>query len=93
MKLKKEITYMSRETCEGIFVPCITDKKDIKEVVNSTKLPINVMCMPDLPDFKKLADSGVKRISMGNFVNEFAYTQMENKVNEIIKNQSFEGLF
>ena len=90
---KKRIHLYETANIDGIFVPCITDKKDIKEVVNSTKLPINVMCMPDLPDFKKLADSGVKRISMGNFVNEFAYTQMENKVNEIIKNQSFEGLF
>ena len=53
---------------DGIFAPCITDKNDILEAVKSTKLPINVMCMPDLPDFGELALLGVKRISMGPFL-------------------------
>ncbi|HEX9513941.1 MAG TPA: isocitrate lyase/phosphoenolpyruvate mutase family protein [Puia sp.] len=52
---------------DGIFVPCITNRKDIGEVVKATGLPINVMCMPDLPDFEQLAALGVKRISMGPF--------------------------
>jgi len=61
---------------DGIFVPCITNRKDIAEVVLATKLPVNVMCMPDLPGFDELASLGVKRISMGPF--------LFNKVNSII---------
>jgi 2-methylisocitrate lyase-like PEP mutase family enzyme len=61
---------------DGIFVPCITNRNDIKEVVKATTLPINVMCMPGLPDFEELGSLGVKRISMGPFffnkVYEFA---------------------
>ncbi len=53
---------------DGIFVPCITGKNDISEVVKATTLPINVMCMPGLPDFKELGSLGVKRISMGPFL-------------------------
>jgi 2-methylisocitrate lyase-like PEP mutase family enzyme len=52
----------------GIFTPCIISADDIKEVVNATRLPINVMCMPGLPDFKALELLGVKRISMGPFL-------------------------
>jgi 2-methylisocitrate lyase-like PEP mutase family enzyme len=52
---------------DGIFVPCITDRNDIKQVVKATLLPINVMCMPGLPDFEELGSLGVKRVSMGPF--------------------------
>jgi 2-methylisocitrate lyase-like PEP mutase family enzyme len=51
----------------GIFVPCITDSGDIREVVEATILPVNVMCMPGLPAFDELKSLGVKRISMGGF--------------------------
>jgi 2-methylisocitrate lyase-like PEP mutase family enzyme len=61
---------------DGIFVPCITNRNDIQEVVKATKIPINVMCMPDLPDFDELALLGVKRISMGPF--------LFNKANDVI---------
>jgi 2-methylisocitrate lyase-like PEP mutase family enzyme len=52
----------------GIFVPCITNGNDIKAVVKATSLPINVMCMPNLPNFEELGALGVKRISMGPFL-------------------------
>lgn len=61
---------------DGIFVPCITKRNDIQEIVKATKLPVNVMCMPDLPDFDELASLGVKRISMGPF--------LFNKSNDVI---------
>lgn len=78
---------------DGIFLPCITSVDDIKAVVSQTKLPINVMCMPDLPDFEILANIGVKRISMGNFVNSCIYQTMENTVSTILKQKSFNTLF
>ncbi len=77
----------------GIFIPCITNIREIEELVNSIKLPVNVMCMPNLPDFKILSDIGVKRISMGNFINDFVYSQMENKMNEILTDQNFKSIF
>lgn len=74
---------------DGIFVPCITSEKDIKVIVNSTKLPMNVMCMPELSDFKTLKEIGIKRISSGNFLNEYIYKNLEEKGSEIMKKQSF----
>jgi 2-methylisocitrate lyase-like PEP mutase family enzyme len=77
----------------GIFVPCITDKNDIKEVVNATNLPINVMCMPDLPDFEELKSLGVKRISMGPFVNSYINKKAEDAVDAILQDNNFSFLF
>jgi len=57
----------------GVFVPCITNSNDIKQVVQSTALPINVMSMPALPTFNELTALGVKRISMGAFFYEKVY--------------------
>jgi 2-methylisocitrate lyase-like PEP mutase family enzyme len=73
----------------GIFVPCLTDHSDIEKICSSTKLPINVMCMPDLPDFATLYDLGVKRISMGNFV----YNKNQNNLEQLLLSISTERHF
>jgi 2-methylisocitrate lyase-like PEP mutase family enzyme len=77
----------------GIFLPCITDIEDIKACVKATRLPLNVMCMPELPGFEKLQQAGVKRISMGNFVNKHLYKEMEQKIKLIVKQENFSSLF
>lgn len=83
------------EACgaDGIFLPCITNLDDIKAAIAETRLPINVMCMPGLPGFEALANIGVKRISMGNFINENVYKTMETTIATILKQQSFNSLF
>ncbi|MEN4760702.1 isocitrate lyase/phosphoenolpyruvate mutase family protein [Chryseobacterium sp. C39-AII1] len=78
---------------DGIFVPCITDEKDIETIVNSTKLPVNVMAMPELPDFNTLKKLGVKRISSGNFANGYIYQKLAEKDEEIINVKSFSPIF
>ena len=78
---------------DGIFLPCITDESDISAIGLITKLPLNVMCMPKLPDFETLKNLGVKRISMGNFLNDYAYTSVEKMTSTILSEQSFKALF
>ncbi len=77
----------------GIFLPCITNTDDIRATVTSTSLPVNVMCMPQLPDFNQLKELGVKRISMGNFVNGVTYSKMEALCGKVVSEQSFSCLF
>lgn len=77
----------------GIFVPCIFNPDDIKAVVASTKLPINVMCMPQLPAFGELQELGVKRISSGNFVHQHVLKSLEHATITIQSEQSFKNLF
>ncbi len=78
---------------DGLFLPCITEENAIAKIVSETNLPLNVMCMPDLPDFGTLKKLGVKRISMGNFVNAYAYTAIAEATTKILSEQSFNVLF
>jgi len=90
---KERIIHYEKAGADGIFLPCITKESDIATLVLQTKLPLNVMCTPELPNFKILEKIGVKRISMGNFLNGYAYTSLENMTAKIISEQSFNALF
>lgn len=52
----------------GIFVPCISGRNDIEQVVAATPLPVNVMVIPGLPDWETIRLLGVRRVSMGPFL-------------------------
>jgi len=78
---------------DGLFVPCITQKNDIQSIVDATNLPVNVMCMPDLPDFKSLQSLGVQRISMGNFVFDKLQSDLEARLTQIQQANSFQAMF
>lgn len=78
---------------DGIFIPCIEKESDIKQVLSKTSLPLNVMCMPNLPDFDTLNQWGVKRISMGNFVYEYMNTKLESTLKLILDKHSFSSIF
>jgi 2-methylisocitrate lyase-like PEP mutase family enzyme len=77
---------------DGIFVPCITQPDDIREVVNATNLPINVMCMPQLPGFDELASLGVKRISMGPFLFNKVYAHARQLAEAVISDNNFKSI-
>ncbi|HYE55455.1 MAG TPA: isocitrate lyase/phosphoenolpyruvate mutase family protein [Chitinophagaceae bacterium] len=77
----------------GLFFPCITQPGDIEVVVKASELPVNVMCMPGLPSFSLLKEIGVKRISMGNFLNKKVYGSLQADVRQIVKDGSFGLVF
>jgi len=89
----KRVKVYESKSIDGIFLPCITSERDIASIVERTSLPVNVMCMPDLPNFEQLRALGVKRISMGNFVNAFVYQKMEEAATSFISNNNFSTLF
>lgn len=78
---------------DGIFAPCIVKEEDIRQVAEATTLPLNVMAMPGLPAFDKLATLGVKRISMGNGLYSYMHKQLEKTITAITDKGSFEVLF
>ena len=90
---KRRITLYEKAGADGIFLPCLTNETDIEEIVSHTKLPLNVMCMPQLPNFTTLENIGVKRISMGNFLNDYTNTSLGNIANKILSDNSFSSLF
>jgi 2-methylisocitrate lyase-like PEP mutase family enzyme len=78
---------------DGFFVPCVTKETDISSIVEQVPLPLNVMCMPELPSFSKLAKLGVKRISMGNFIHGNQQQQLLKMLQTIQCEQSFQIVF
>jgi 2-methylisocitrate lyase-like PEP mutase family enzyme len=74
---------------DGIFLPCISDENDIAEAVSNSKLPLNVMCYPALPDFDKLNELGVKRVSMGPFMFNNIYKKAGELCQKIIDKKNF----
>ena len=74
---------------DGIFLPCISAENDIAEAVSNTKLPLNVMCIPGLPDFETLNKLGVKRISMGPFLFNKVYDQAGKLSEAVMANKNF----
>ncbi len=89
----RRIKIYEQHGVDGIFLPCITDILDIKATAETTKLPLNVMCMPALPDFEALQNAGVKRVSMGNFLNGFGYGEIEKAAEKIVQQKNFSVLF
>ncbi len=89
----ERIKILEELNIDGVFVPCITSEKDIETVAKSTKLPINVMCMKDLPNFETLQKLGVKRISSGNFLNDYIYENLKEINQDIISKQDFSPVF
>ncbi len=78
---------------DGIFLPCISAAADIAAAVNSTTLPINVMCLPQLPDFETLRTLGVKRVSMGPFLFNRLYDGITPLTQAITATNNFSPLF
>ncbi len=74
---------------DGIFLPCITSKADIAQVVSHTKLPLNVMSIPGLPAFDTLQQLGVKRVSMGPFLFNKVYGGIDALSQAITDSNSF----
>jgi 2-methylisocitrate lyase-like PEP mutase family enzyme len=87
------IKHYENTGADGIFVPCITRKDDIKEVVRATTLPVNLMCMPDLPGFQDLGSLGVKRISMGGFFFNKIYDIAGKLSKSVINEKNFSPVF
>jgi len=74
---------------DAIFLPGIQTVEDITLAVQHTFLPLNVMCLPGLPDFDTLDKLGVKRASMGPFLFGKVYDQVSQLSREIGMTKSF----
>lgn len=90
---KKRAKLYQTVGADGLFVPCLVQTEAIDAIVNSTTLPVNVMCMPELSDFDSLQSLGIKRISMGNFLFDALQNDLEKMLRLIHHKKSFNVLF
>ena len=78
---------------DGIFTPFISSGRDILAVIESTKLPVNVLSGPGLPNIEELKGLGVKRISMGGALYASTYNALKETILQIRSSGSFQLLF
>lgn len=92
-KTLERIAIYENSGVDGVFVPCLTSLEDMNLICQKTSLPVNVMCMPDLPSFGFLSKAGIKRISMGPFMFDFLSRQQSMVTSKIQAEGSFKSLF
>ncbi len=78
---------------DGIFLPFAIHEHDIRIVLEQLRVPLNLLCVHDLPSYENLHQWGVKRISMGSLFNAQAYKSLEKTADEVINAQDFTMLF
>ncbi len=89
---KRRIQLYEAAGADGVFIPCLTDLTEMKQLTDSTKLPLNIMCMPGLANFQMLKEAGVKRISMGNFMHDRMYSELSSLASKVKSEQSFKSI-
>ena len=55
---------------DGLFVPGVVDREEIRAITAGAGLPVNVLVRPGLPLAAELAALGVRRLSAGSDVAE-----------------------
>ena len=77
---------------DGIFVPFLSNERDITEVVANSTLPLNVMCVQNLPNLDILNKIGVKRVSMGPFMFHRVYSAIGTLSKAIVSTRTFSSI-
>lgn len=60
---------------DGVFVPGVVDREQIRELASRIELPLNVMARPELPPVAELAALGVRRLSAGSGISQVLWGQ------------------
>ncbi|KOX06309.1 phosphonomutase [Streptomyces sp. NRRL B-1140] len=53
---------------DGVFVPGLTDPRGIEALVRRLEVPLNILYAPQGPPVARLAETGVRRISLGSLL-------------------------
>ncbi len=55
-----------RAGADGVFIPGLRDRAEIRRAVQELSAPLNVLAHPELPPPAELAEFGVRRLSLGS---------------------------
>jgi 2-methylisocitrate lyase-like PEP mutase family enzyme len=58
---------------DGIFVPMLRDRDDIRTVAGAVAAPLNILAVSGLPSLAELYALGVRRLSAGSGISKVAY--------------------
>jgi 2-methylisocitrate lyase-like PEP mutase family enzyme len=67
-----------------LYAPGLTAAEDIRSVVSSVDLPVNVIALPTVPTIAQLGDIGVARVSVGGAFAWVAFGAVVNAARELL---------
>jgi 2-methylisocitrate lyase-like PEP mutase family enzyme len=80
-----------RAGADGVFVPGLTDAREIAALVKGLDAPLNILYTPAGPTVPHLADLGVRRVSLGSLLYRRALGAALEAVEEIAAGRSPRG--
>ena len=76
----KRAKLYQKHGANSLFVPCLSDIKEIKIISKEIDIPLNIMNVPNLKDLKSLAAAGVTRLSLGDSAFNFFIAHIEQNI-------------
>jgi 2-methylisocitrate lyase-like PEP mutase family enzyme len=73
-----------------LFAPGLRKIEQIREVVASVDLPVNVLVVPGMPSVSELAEAGVSRISVGGGIAFAALGTAASAARELMENGTYD---
>src|SRR5690606_40629808 len=84
----KRIKAYEEAGADGFFIPLINEESDIKAVMETTKLPLNVFLKDGLKSYEEFANLGVHRISSGNAIHAVVTEATEDSFKRLYQQKS-----
>ena len=72
-----------------LYAPGLDDIDDIRTVVSSVDLPVNVLALPNVPPVSELAAAGVRRVSVGSGFNRVALGATIDAAKELLDDGTY----
>lgn len=79
--------------CDGVFVPGLVDENEIAAIVREAQRPLNLMAMPGLPKPARLAELGVRRLSLGSALGKAAFGATRRLCRQVLEQGEWGTLF
>lgn len=74
-----------KEAGAGCIYPItLSNKEDIRTIVNEVKSPVNIMLLPGIPDFSELKEIGVARLSLASGFLKVAINAMKQIAEKLL---------
>ncbi|WP_367130232.1 isocitrate lyase/phosphoenolpyruvate mutase family protein [Saccharothrix sp. HUAS TT1] len=75
-----------------LFVPGLVDLDVLKQLVEASPLPVNVMAGPGAPSVAEFEAVGVRRVSLGTAVSQAAYSVAHRAAEEVLNKGTYAEL-
>lgn len=69
---------------DGFYPIILKNQKSIERVINDVLLPVNIILIPEIPDFKTLKKIGLSRLSLGPGFLKSAINAMKNIAEKLL---------